>query len=64
MNTRRNNAQKEVEENFDEAVHPQAPQNPQVPTEEGALSNVDIRPSIHSLTHVSSTQVARDARCK
>ena len=64
MNTRRNNAQKEVEENFNEAVHPQAPQNPQVPTEEGALSNVDIRSSIHNLTQVSATHVARDERCK
>ena len=62
MNTRRNNAQKEVEENFDEAVHPQAPQNPQVPFEEGAMSNIEIRLVIHSFTQVLSTEVAKDAR--
>ena len=62
MNTRRNNAQKEVEENFNEAVHPQAPQNPQVPTEEGAMSSIEIKSTIYSLTQVLATLVARDAR--
>ena len=62
MNTRRNNARRADEENVNEAVPPQAPQNPQVPIEEGAMSNVEIRSAIHNLTQVLATQVARDAR--
>ncbi|XP_049368216.1 uncharacterized protein LOC125833114 [Solanum verrucosum] len=61
MNTRRNNARRAGEENVNEAVPPQAPQNPQVPIEEGAMSNVEIRSAIHNLTQVLATQVARDA---
>ena len=62
MNTRRNNARRAGEENVNEAVPPQAPQNPQVPIEEGAMSNVEIRSAIQNLTQVLATQVARDAR--
>ncbi|WMV38121.1 hypothetical protein MTR67_031506 [Solanum verrucosum] len=43
-------------------VPPQAPQNPQVHIEEGAISNVEIRSAIHNLTYVLATEVARDAR--
>ncbi|KAH0775084.1 hypothetical protein KY290_012221 [Solanum tuberosum] len=62
MNTRRNNARRAGEENVNVAIPPQAPQNPQVPIEEGAMSNVEIRSAIHNLTQVLATQVARDAR--
>ncbi|KAH0639227.1 hypothetical protein KY285_035813 [Solanum tuberosum] len=62
MNTRRNNARRAGEENVNEAVPPQTPQNPQVPIEEGAMSNVEIRSAIHNLTQVLASQVARDAR--
>ena len=50
MNTRRNNAQRVGEENANEAVPPLAPQNSQVTIEEGAMSSVVIRATIHSLT--------------
>ncbi|TMX05034.1 hypothetical protein EJD97_003169, partial [Solanum chilense] len=50
------------DENLNESVPPQAPQNPQVPIEEGAMYNVEIRSAIHSLTQVLATQVARDTR--
>ncbi|XP_069152730.1 uncharacterized protein [Solanum lycopersicum] len=62
MNTSRNNARKSFEDNFNEAVPPQVPHNPQVSIEEGAMSNVDIRSAIHILTQVLATQVSRDAR--
>ena len=62
MNTRRNNAQRAEEENVNEVVPPQALQTPQVPIEERAMSKVEIREAIHSLTQVLTTQVARDAR--
>ncbi|WMV24828.1 hypothetical protein MTR67_018213 [Solanum verrucosum] len=62
MNTRTNNARRAGEENVNEAVPPQAPQNAQVPIEEGAMSNVEIRSAIHNLTQVLATQVAGDAR--
>ena len=62
MNTRNNNARRVEEENVSEVVPPPAPQNPQVPIEEGAMSNVEIRAPIYSLTQVLVTQVARDAR--
>ena len=62
MNTKRNNARRAGEENVNEAGPPQAPQNLQVPIEEGAMSNVEIRSAIHNLTQVLATQVARDAR--
>ena len=55
MNTRRKNVRRAVQENLNEAVPPQAPQNPQVPIEEGVMSNVDIGSAIHSLTQVSAT---------
>uniref|UniRef100_M1DGG8 Gag-pol polyprotein n=1 Tax=Solanum tuberosum TaxID=4113 RepID=M1DGG8_SOLTU len=62
MNTRRTNARRAGEENVNEAVLPQAPQNPQAPIEEGAMSNVEIRSVIHNLTQVLATQVPRHAR--
>ncbi|TMX05174.1 hypothetical protein EJD97_001880 [Solanum chilense] len=39
MNTRRNIARRAEEENLNKAVPPQAPQNPQVPIKEKAMSN-------------------------
>lgn len=60
MNTRRNNSPRFEEENFNEAVHPQAPQNPQVPFEEGAMSNIEIRSAIHCLTQVLASHVCMD----
>ncbi|WMV49970.1 hypothetical protein MTR67_043355 [Solanum verrucosum] len=59
---KKENARRAGEENVNEVVPPQAPQNPQVPIEEGAISNVEIRSAIHNLTQVLATQVARDAR--
>ncbi|TMX01860.1 hypothetical protein EJD97_023393, partial [Solanum chilense] len=47
---------------LNEEVPPQAPQNPQVPIDEGAMSNVEIRSSIHSLMQMLATQVSRDTR--
>ncbi|XP_049349486.1 uncharacterized protein LOC125814080 [Solanum verrucosum] len=64
MDRRRNIARRTDEESVNEAVPPQAPQNRQVPIEEGAMSNVEIRSAIHNLTQVLATQVARDARVK
>ncbi|XP_069145537.1 uncharacterized protein [Solanum lycopersicum] len=61
MITRRNNARRVGEENLNEAIPPHAPQNPQVPIEEGDMSNVEIRSSIHSFNQVLATQVVRDA---
>ena len=49
-------------ENVNEAVPPQAPQNPQVRIEEGVMSDVEIRDAIHNFTQVLSTQVSRDSR--
>ena len=46
---------------MNEVVHPQAPQNPGVPIEEGVLCNVEIRETIHRLTQVLNTQVTSDA---
>ena len=40
MNTRRKNVRRAAEENLNEAVPPQAPQNPQDHIEEGDMSNV------------------------
>ena len=62
MNTRRNNARRVEEENVNEAVPPQAPQNPQVPIEGVVMSNVKIRAAIHSLTQVLATTIGRDVR--
>ena len=45
MSTSWNNARRTEEENFNEAVPPQDPQNPQVPIEERTLTNVEIRAS-------------------
>uniref|UniRef100_M1DTA6 Uncharacterized protein n=1 Tax=Solanum tuberosum TaxID=4113 RepID=M1DTA6_SOLTU len=52
MNIRMNSVRRANEENVNEAVPPQAPQNPQVPIEEGAMSNVEIGSAIHNLTQV------------
>ena len=62
MNTRRNNARMVKGKNGNEVVPPLAPRNPQGPIEEGSMSNVEIRVSIHSLTQVLASQVARVAR--
>ena len=62
MNTRMNNAGMAGEENFNDVVPPQAPQNPQIPIEEGATSNMYIRSSIQTVTQVLTNQVANDAR--
>ena len=47
---------------MNEAVPRPAPQNPQVPINEGATSNVEIRVDIHTLTQVCATKVSRDTR--
>lgn len=47
---------------MNEVVPLQAPQYPQVPIEEGDMSNVDIRAEIHILTQVLTTVVARDTK--
>ena len=62
MNTRRNNARRDGDENLNQVIPPQAPQKYQVPIEEGAMSNVEIRSAIHSLTQVLATQFSRDTR--
>ena len=49
MNTRRNNARTTEEENFNEAVPPQDPRNPQVPIEVGALY-AQITPLLKSIS--------------
>ena len=56
MNTSWNNARRTEEENFNEAVPPQDPQNPQVPIGEADMSNVEITLAIHRLTQVWATQ--------
>ena len=45
-------------------IHLKAPQNPQVPIEEGTMSNVEIGSAIHSLSQVFTIEVARDTRVK
>ena len=50
MNKIRKNALRVKEENMNEAFPPLAPQNSQVTIEEGAMSSVVIRATIHSLT--------------
>ena len=44
---------------MNKANPPPTPQNPQVPIEEGAMSNVEIRDAIHSLTQLLATQSCR-----
>ena len=62
MNKRRKNTKRAEHKNLNEAVLPQVPQNLQVPIEEGAMSNVEIRSAIHSLTQVFATEFSRDTR--
>ena len=49
MNSRRNNAKRDGEENLSEMVPPQALQNSQVSIDKGTMSNVAIRSTIHWL---------------
>ncbi|TMX04366.1 hypothetical protein EJD97_009392, partial [Solanum chilense] len=56
------NARRVDEENLNEVVPPHASQNPKVLIKEGAMSNIEIRKAIRSLTQVLATQVARDTR--
>ena len=62
MNTIMNKARRAEEENANEEVPPQDPQNPQDHIEESAMSNVDIRATIHCLTKVMDMHVARNNR--
>ena len=62
MNRRRNSSRREGEENLNEAVPPQTHRNPQLPIEQGVMSNVEIRSSYHSLIQLLSTKVFRDAK--
>ena len=43
-----------------EAVPSQDPQNPKVHIEEGVMSDIDLKASIHTLNQVLATQVAKD----
>ena len=46
---------------MNEMISPKTPQNPQNPYEEGDLSNIDIRSSVHILTQLLASKVSRDA---
>ena len=62
MYTRRNYTQRAEEENVNEAVPPQAVENPQVPIENEAMSTFYIRGTIKSLTQVLDCKVSWDTR--
>ena len=61
MNARRNNARWTEEDNVNEGIPPQDPEKPQVPIEEGNMSNIEIREG-YSYLDSSVSKVSRYSR--